>query len=82
MGSNDYPLFSAVEDEKSPVNALAGLLATGGSNNHTLHILAMGRAAGVRITWEDFDDLSPITPTIATVYPNGSEDVNAFYAAD
>ena len=63
------------------VNAIAGLLATGGSTNHTLHILAMGRAAGIQITWEDFHDLSHVTPLIARVYPNGSEDVNAFHAA-
>ena len=80
-GGNDYTPFAAVVDEKSMVNAIAGLLATGGSTNHTLHILAMGRAAGVEITWEDFHDLSHVTPLIARVYPNGSEDVNAFHAA-
>ncbi|HET6970985.1 MAG TPA: phosphogluconate dehydratase, partial [Phenylobacterium sp.] len=80
-GGNDYTPFSAVVDEKSLVNAIAGLLATGGSTNHTLHILAMARAAGVQITWEDFHDLSQVTPLIARVYPNGSEDVNAFHAA-
>ncbi len=51
--------MSAVVDEKSIVNALAGLMATGGSTNHTLHLVAMARAAGITITWEDFDDLSP-----------------------
>jgi len=80
-GGNAYTPFSAVIDEKSLVNAIAGLLATGGSTNHTLHILAMARAAGIRITWEDFDDLSRVTPLIARVYPNGSDDVNAFHAA-
>jgi phosphogluconate dehydratase len=80
-GGNEYIPMSAVVDEKSIVNALAGLLATGGSTNHTLHLVAMARAAGVMITWEDFDDLSRITPLIARVYPNGSEDVNAFHAA-
>ncbi len=80
-GANDYTPFSAVVDAKSMVNAIAGLLATGGSTNHTLHILAMGRAAGIQITWEDFHDLSHVTPLIARVYPNGSEDVNAFHAA-
>ncbi len=80
-GSNDYTPMSQVVDAKSLVNALAGLLATGGSTNHTLHLIAMGRAAGIRITWEDFDDLSRVTPLIAKVYPNGSEDVNAFQAA-
>src|SRR5436190_14644748 len=80
-GTNAYTPFSSVVDEKSLVNAIAGLLATGGSTNHTLHILAMGRAAGVQITWEDMADLSHVTPLIARVYPNGSEDVNAFHAA-
>jgi phosphogluconate dehydratase len=80
-GGNDYTPMSAVVDAKSIVNALAGLLATGGSTNHTLHLVAMARAAGILIGWEDFDDLSRITPLIARVYPNGSEDVNAFHAA-
>ena len=80
-GGNDYTPFSAVIDEKSIVNAIAGLLATGGSTNHTLHIVAMARAAGVIVTWEDFHDLSRVTPLVARVYPNGSEDVNAFHAA-
>jgi phosphogluconate dehydratase len=80
-GGEHYTPMSAVVDAKSLVNALAGLLATGGSTNHTLHLIAMGRAAGIRITWEDFDDLSRVTPLIARVYPNGSEDVNAFHAA-
>src|SRR6185503_5382412 len=80
-GSNAYTPMAQVVDEKSLVNALAGLLATGGSTNHTLHLIAMGRAAGIQLTWEDFDDLSAVTPLIARVYPNGSEDVNAFHAA-
>jgi len=80
-GSNDYTPMSRVVDARSLVNALAGLLATGGSTNHTLHLIAMGRAAGVLLTWEDFDDLSRVTPLIAKVYPNGTEDVNAFHAA-
>jgi phosphogluconate dehydratase len=78
---NAYTPMSAVIDEKSLVNGLAGLLATGGSTNHTLHLIAMARAVGVRLTWEDFDDLSRVTPLLARVYPNGSEDVNAFHAA-
>ena len=81
LGTNDYTPMSAVVDEKSIVNALAGLLATGGSTNHTLHLVAMARAAGVLINWQDFDDLSRVTPLLARVYPNGSEDVNAFHAA-
>jgi phosphogluconate dehydratase len=80
-GTNAYTPMAQVVDERSLVNALAGLLATGGSTNHTLHLIAMARAAGVQLTWEDFDDLSRVTPLIARVYPNGSEDVNAFQAA-
>ncbi len=79
--TNAYTPMSAVVNEKSLVNALAGLMATGGSTNHTLHLVAMARAAGITITWEDFDDLSRVTPLVARVYPNGSEDVNAFHAA-
>ncbi|HWF76136.1 MAG TPA: phosphogluconate dehydratase [Caulobacteraceae bacterium] len=79
--ANAYTPMSAVVNEKSLVNALAGLMATGGSTNHTLHLVAMARAAGLTITWEDFDDLSRVTPLIARVYPNGNEDVNAFHAA-
>jgi phosphogluconate dehydratase len=79
--SNAYTPMSAVVDEKSLVNAIVGLLATGGSTNHTLHLVAMARAAGLLIDWQDFDDLSRVTPLLARVYPNGSEDVNAFHAA-
>ena len=80
-GTDAYAPMSAVVDEKSIVNAIVGLLATGGSTNHTLHIVAMARAAGVIVDWTDFDELSRITPLMARVYPNGSEDVNAFHAA-
>ena len=76
-----YTPLSQVVDERAIINAAAGLLATGGSTNHTLHLLAMARAAGVLFTWEDFDALSAVTPLIARVYPNGSQDVNAFQAA-
>ncbi|HEX7760511.1 MAG TPA: phosphogluconate dehydratase [Caulobacteraceae bacterium] len=81
QASNDYTPMSEVVGVKSIVNAIAGLMATGGSTNLTLHLVAMARAAGVLLTWEDFDDLSRVTPLIARVYPNGSEDVNAFHAA-
>jgi phosphogluconate dehydratase len=81
LGTNEYAPMSAVVDEKSIVNAVVGLLATGGSTNHTLHLVAMARAAGVVIDWQDFDDLSRAVPLLARVYPNGSEDVNAFHAA-
>jgi phosphogluconate dehydratase len=78
---NAYAPMGRVVDEKSIVNAMVGLMATGGSTNHTLHLVAMARAAGVELTWEDFDDISRVTPLIARVYPNGNEDVNAFHAA-
>ncbi|WP_309644239.1 phosphogluconate dehydratase [Phenylobacterium sp.] len=81
QGSNAYTPMAQVVDAKAIVNAVAGLLATGGSTNHTLHIVAMARAAGVLIDWSDFDELSAVTPLLARVYPNGSEDVNAFHAA-
>jgi len=80
-GGNEYIPMAQVFSEKAVVNAIAGLLATGGSTNHTLHLVAMARAAGVIITWADFDDLSRVTPLLARVYPNGSGDVNAFQAA-
>ena len=73
--------LSRVIDEKAIVNGVVGLLATGGSTNHTLHLVAIARAAGVEITWDDFSDLSSVTPLLARVYPNGSKDVNHFHAA-
>ena len=63
------------------VNGIVGLLATGGSTNHTLHLVAMARAAGYRVDWDDFADLSSCVPLLARVYPNGSADVNHFHAA-
>ena len=68
-------------DERSFVNAIVGLHATGGSTNHTLHLPAMAAAAGINLTWQDFADLSEITPLLARIYPNGSADVNHFHAA-
>ena len=68
-------------EEKSFVNAVVGLLATGGSTNHTLHLVAMARAAGIVLTWDDFDALSKAVPLLTKMYPNGSADVNAFQAA-
>lgn len=68
-------------DEKSIVNALIALLCTGGSTNHTLHWIAIARAAGIQINWDDFNDLSAVVPLLARMYPNGQEDVNAFHAA-
>ena len=70
-----------VVDEKSMVNMIVALLATGGSTNHAIHLVAMARAAGVLIDWTDMDQLSSVTPLLARVYPNGSADVNAFQAA-
>jgi phosphogluconate dehydratase len=70
-----------VISEKSIVNMIVALLATGGSTNHAIHLVAMARAAGVLIDWTDMDQLSAVTPLLARVYPNGSADVNAFQAA-
>ncbi|MFN4328817.1 MAG: phosphogluconate dehydratase [Limnobacter sp.] len=68
-------------DSRSLVNALVGLMASGGSTNHTIHWIAVARAAGYLIDWTDLNDLSAITPLLTCVYPNGTEDVNAFHAA-
>ncbi len=70
-----------VIDEKAIVNGIVALLATGGSTNHAIHLVAMARAAGIIIDWTDMDELSSVTPLLARVYPNGSADVNAFQAA-
>ena len=78
---NAYAPMSEVVSEKSIVNALAGLMATGGSTNHTLHLIAMARAAGIELAWEDFDTVSGAVPLIARVYPSGNRDVNEFHAA-
>jgi phosphogluconate dehydratase len=78
---DDYRPLGHCVDEKAIVNAAVGLLATGGSTNHLLHVPAIARAAGIIIDWEDFDRLSAAVPLIARVYPNGSADVNAFEAA-
>ncbi len=67
--------------EKNIINAMVGLMATGGSTNHTMHLVAIARAAGIIIDWEDFDAISNITPLLARVYPNGKADVNQFHAA-
>ena len=77
----DYRPLGRVVDEKAIVNAIVGLLATGGSTNHAIHIPAMARAAGIQIDWQDFDELSAAVPLIARVYPNGSGDVNDFHHA-
>ena len=77
---NFTPLCEIVT-EKSIVNGIIGLLATGGSTNHTLHIPAIAKAAGISLTWDDFNDLSKAVPLLAKVYPNGSNDVNQFHEA-
>ncbi len=79
--SNDYRPVGKMLDERSFVNAIIGLHATGGSTNHTLHLPAMAAAAGIVLTWEDFSDLSDIIPLLTRIYPNGSADVNQFHAA-
>ena len=78
---NDYRPMARVVDEKAIVNAAVGLLATGGSTNHAIHLPAMARAAGVLLDWQDLDELSAAVPLIARVYPNGAGDVNHFHAA-
>ena len=78
---DDYRPLGRVVDEKAIVNAIVGLLATGGSTNHAIHIPAMARAAGIHVDWQDFDELSAAVPLIARVYPNGSGDVNDFHAS-
>jgi phosphogluconate dehydratase len=80
LGSEYLPLARTV-DESSLVNAIVGLLATGGSTNHTLHLVAIARSAGITVTWDDFSDLSAVVPLLTRIYPNGSADVNRFQAA-
>jgi phosphogluconate dehydratase len=80
LGKEYLPL-AKVLDERSIVNAVVGLLATGGSTNHTLHLVAIARAAGILIDWDDFSDLSDVVPLLARIYPNGGADVNHFHAA-
>jgi phosphogluconate dehydratase len=78
--SGDRPLAHVV-DERAIVNAMVGLLATGGSTNHSIHLPAIARAAGILIDWQDFAELSKAVPLIARIYPNGSKDVNDFQDA-
>src|ERR1019366_4414366 len=80
LGRHYLPLCDVV-DERAIVNAIVALLATGGSTNHTIHLVAMARAAGIAINWDDFSDLSRVVPLLARIYPNGSADVNHFQAA-
>ncbi len=78
---DDYRPLARCIDEKAIVNAAIGLLATGGSTNHAIHLPAIARAAGIIIDWQDFDELSHAVPLLARVYPNGAGDVNNFHAA-
>ena len=79
--SKDPHRLADVLSEKAFVNGVVGLMATGGSTNHALHLPAMARAAGIILTLEDMNDISSVTPLLARVYPNGSADVNHFHAA-
>ncbi|HEX3896360.1 MAG TPA: phosphogluconate dehydratase [Rudaea sp.] len=76
-----YVPIGRIVDERAVVNGVVGLHATGGSTNHLLHLVAIARAAGIDLRWEDFDALSRVVPLLARVYPNGSADVNHFHAA-
>ena len=76
-----YMPIGHIVDEKSIVNAIVALHATGGSTNHTLHLVAIARAAGIVIDWNDFDELSKVVPSLTKIYPNGEADVNHFQAA-
>lgn len=78
---NDYVPVGRMLDEKVFVNGVVGLHATGGSTNHTLHVVAMAAAAGIKLSWDDFSELADITPLLCRVYPNGKADVNHFHAA-
>src|SRR5580704_7177945 len=75
----EYRPLAHIVDEAAMVNAIVGLLATGGSTNHTLHLVAIARCAGISITWDDFSDLSAVVPLLTRIYPNGSADVNRFH---
>lgn len=77
----DYTPIGEIIDERAIVNGVVALLATGGSTNHTLHLVAIAAAAGIELTWDDFSDLSAVVPSLAKVYPNGSADINHFAAA-
>lgn len=80
LGDNYTPIGHVV-DANSIVNGLVGLLATGGSTNHTMHLIAVARAAGYIVNWDDFSDISSAVPLLTRIYPNGSADINHFVAA-
>jgi len=79
--SKDANCLADVVTEKTIINGLVGLLATGGSTNHAIHLVAIAKAAGVELTWKDMSDLSEVVPLLTRIYPNGSADVNHFQAA-
>jgi phosphogluconate dehydratase len=78
---NSYTPIGKIYDERAVVNGVVGLLATGGSTNHTMHLIAMAQAAGIQLTWQDMSELSRVVPLLARIYPNGKADVNHFNAA-
>ena len=73
--------ISQIVDAKAVVNGIVGLLATGGSTNHTMHLVAVARSAGFIVNWDDFADLSNATPLLTKIYPNGQADINHFQQA-
>ncbi|WP_243975529.1 phosphogluconate dehydratase [Vibrio natriegens] len=80
-GSSNFRPLAEVVTEKSLINGIIALLASGGSTNHTIHMVAVARAAGILLTWQDISDLSEVVPLLARVYPNGPADMNSFQAA-
>ena len=78
---DDFRPFGYMIDEKAIINAIVGLMATGGSTNHTMHLVAIARAAGIIINWDDFDKITKIVPLLTQIYPNGDADINHFQAA-
>ncbi len=81
LASNNVAPIGEIISAKNIINAMIGLMATGGSTNHTIHLIAIARAFGIIIDWDDFDGISSITPLLARIYPNGKADVNHFEAA-
>lgn len=79
--SGDYRPLARIVDEKAIVNGVVGLLATGGSTNHTIHLVAIAKAAGIQLSWDDFSELSSVVPLLTRIYPNGLADVNHFQEA-
>ncbi len=81
INDKESPCLADVISEKTIINGLVGLLSTGGSTNHAIHIVAIAKAAGIQVTWKDMSDLSEVVPLLTRIYPNGSADVNHFQAA-